>query len=85
LESRAENRDETNLIRKVCKEYQITQTELSKRLEVPRGTLGRWVSEDNIPRGFEIALKLMLENKKLRKQLKALELFKEAIREMENI
>ncbi len=34
-------------------------TELSKDQKYLAGTLGRWVSEDNIPRGFEIALKLM--------------------------
>jgi DNA-binding XRE family transcriptional regulator len=76
---------EENLIKKVCKEYEITQTELAKRLEIPRGTIGRWVSNGNIPRGVTIALNLMLENKELKDKLVALKLFKEAIRALDDI
>jgi DNA-binding XRE family transcriptional regulator len=76
---------EENLIKKVCKEYEITQTELAKRLEIPRGTIGRWVSNGNIPRGVTIALNLMLENKELKDKLLALKLFKEAIKALDDI
>ena len=79
------DKKEENLIKKVCKEYGITQTELSKRFDIPRGTLGRWASEGNIPRGFKIALDLMLENKELKNKLTALKLFKEAIKELDKI
>ena len=70
---------EENLVKQVCKEYEITQTELAKRLDVPRGTIGRWTSDDNIPRGMSIALNLMLENKELKDKLLAVKRFKEIL------
>jgi DNA-binding XRE family transcriptional regulator len=70
---------EKNLVKRVCKEYGITQTELAKKLDVPRGTIGRWASEKNIPRGMEIALNLMLENKELKDKLIVLKLFKDVL------
>ena len=76
---------EENLVKKVCKEYGITQTELSKRLDIPRGTIGRWTSDGNIPRGITIALNLMLENKELKNKLIALKLFKDAIKALDKI
>jgi DNA-binding XRE family transcriptional regulator len=79
-----EDREE-NLVKKVCNEYNITQTELAKRLDIPRGTVGRWSSDGNIPRGIGIALNLMLENKELKNKLVALKLFKDAIKALENI
>ena len=70
---------EENLVKQVCKEYEITQTELAKRLDVPRGTIGRWTSEGNIPRGMSIALNLMIENKELKEKLLAVKRFKEIL------
>jgi len=70
---------EENLVKKVCQEYGITQTELAKKLDVPRGTIGRWVSEENMPRGMKIALNLMLENKELKDKLVVLKLFKDVL------
>ena len=70
---------EENLVKQVCKEYEITQTELAKRLDVPRGTIGRWTSEGNIPRGMSIALNLMIENKELKEKLSAVKRFKEIL------
>jgi DNA-binding XRE family transcriptional regulator len=70
---------EENLVKQVCKEYEITQTELAKRLDIPRGTLGRWTSDGNIPRGMFIALNLMLENKELKEKLLAVKRFKEIL------
>ena len=70
---------EKNLVKQVCKEYGITQTELAKKLDIPRGTMGRWSSDENIPRGMSIALSLMLENKELKDKLLAIKLFKEVL------
>jgi len=70
---------EENLVKQVCKEYGITQTELAKKLDIPRGTMGRWSSDENIPRGMSIALSLMLENKELKDKLLAIKLFKEVL------
>ena len=74
--------NEENLVKKVCQEYEITQTELAKRLDVPRGTLGRWTSDGNIPRGMSIALHLMIENKALKEKLLAVKRFKEILDEI---
>ena len=73
---------EENLVKQVCQEYEITQTELAKRLDVPRGTIGRWTSDGNIPRGMSIALNLMLENKELKDKLLAVKRFKEILDEI---
>ena len=70
---------EENLVKRVCKEYNITQTELAKKLDIPRGTLGRWTSNGNIPRGMSIALNLMIENKELKEKLLAVKHFKEIL------
>ena len=70
---------EENLVKRVCKEYGITQTELAKKLDIPRGTLGRWTSDGNIPRGMSIALNLMIENKELKEKLLAVKHFKEIL------
>jgi len=73
---------EENLVKQVCQEYEITQTELAKRLDIPRGTIGRWTSDGNIPRGISIALNLMLENKELKDKLLAVKRFKEILDEI---
>ena len=70
---------EESLVKRVCNEYKITQTELAKRLDIPRGTLGRWTSDGNIPRGMSIALNLMIENKELKEKLLAVKRFKEIL------
>jgi len=70
---------EENLVKQVCEKYKITQTELAKKLDVPRGTVGRWSSEGSIPRGMSIALNLMIENKELKEKLSTIKNFKELL------
>ena len=70
---------EESLVKQVCKEYGITQKELAIKLDIPRGTLGRWASNDNIPRTAEIALNLMLENKELQNKLNSFKDFKNTL------
>ena len=76
------NKKEENLIKKVCKEYGITQTELSKMLDIPKGTIGRWNSTNKIPKTAELALKLMIENKQLKDELKSIQSFKKVLKEL---
>ena len=61
---------EENLIKKVCKEYGMTQIELAMELDIPRGTISRWVSTKNIPRTAELALNLMLKNRELENKIR---------------
>ena len=70
---------EENLVKQVCKEYGITQTELGEKLDIPRGTISRWVSTKNIPKTAELALNLMIKNRELENQLQSFKLFRDAL------
>ena len=72
---------EENLVKRVCKEYNLTVNELSEKLEIPKGTVGRWSSSQKIPKTAEIALSLMLENKKLKDKLTNVNIFKESLKD----
>ena len=63
--------DETNMVKKVCKELEINQSELSQRLGVSTSAISEW-NKGNIPKMAELALKLMLENREQRNQLKSI-------------
>jgi DNA-binding XRE family transcriptional regulator len=76
------DKNEDNLVKKVCKEYNITQAELSKMLDIPKGTIGRWNSTNKIPKTAELALKLMIENKQLKDELKGIQNFKRVLKEL---
>ena len=73
------DKKEENLIKKVCKEYGITQAELSKMLDIPKGTISRWVSTSKMPKTAELALNLMLKNRELENKLNSFKAFKEAL------
>ena len=72
--------NEENLVKKVCKEYNITPKELAEELNIPKGTIGRWSSSDKIPKTAEIALNLMLENKELKDKLIDINSFKKSLK-----
>ena len=72
-------KEEISIVKKVCREYGITQIELAKRLDIPRGTISRWVSTGNIPRTANLALNLMIKNRELERQLDTFRAFKEAL------
>ncbi|MCT7513691.1 helix-turn-helix domain-containing protein [Aliarcobacter cryaerophilus] len=59
---------EENIVKKVCKEFNITQAELSRKLDVSSATVSDW-SKGNIPKMAELALVLMLENKEIKEHL----------------
>ena len=73
---------EENLVKQVCKAYDITQTELGEKLDIPRGTISRWVSTNNIPKTADLALNLMLKNKELENQLEIFKLFRDALNKL---
>lgn len=52
-----------NIVKKVCAELGISQAELGRQLDVPASTVGTWAS-GKIPKMAEVALELMLENKR---------------------
>jgi len=71
-----------NLVKKVCREFNVNQKELADMLDIPHSTVGRWTSTGNIPRTAKLALELLLENKKLRKQVEVLKLLKQTLDEL---
>lgn len=60
-----------NIVKKVCKELNISQAELGRQLDVPSSTVGTWAS-GKIPKMAEVALTLMLENKQKDEILQAI-------------
>ncbi|MFK0391608.1 helix-turn-helix domain-containing protein [Campylobacter jejuni] len=62
---------EENIVKKVCKELNITQRQLSEMLEIPESTIARWKSGD-LPRLTELFLKTMLENIELKRKLETI-------------
>lgn len=68
--------NEENIVKKVCKEFNITQKELAEMLDIPQATMSRW-QNDNIPKMAKLALELMIENNNFKKGSEAL---KEAFR-----
>ncbi|EAH7209533.1 helix-turn-helix transcriptional regulator [Campylobacter jejuni] len=62
---------EENIVKKVCKELNITQAELGRQLDVPASTINTWAS-GKIPKMAEVALTLMLENKQQKEILEAI-------------
>lgn len=60
-----------NIVKRVCKELNITQAELGRQLDVPASTINTWAS-GKIPKMAEVALTLMLENKQQKEILEAI-------------
>ncbi|AJC87771.1 helix-turn-helix domain-containing protein [Campylobacter insulaenigrae] len=60
-----------NIVKKVCKELDITQAELGRQLDVPASTINTWAS-GKIPKMAEVALTLMLENKQQKEILETI-------------
>lgn len=54
---------EENIVKKVCKELNITQKELAEMLDVPQGTVNRWASSNDIPKMAYLALTQMIKLK----------------------
>ncbi|MGM8975659.1 helix-turn-helix domain-containing protein [Campylobacter jejuni] len=65
---------EENIVKKVCKELNITQAELGRQLDVPASTINTWASS-KIPKMAELALNLLIENKTLKEKLEIFKLF----------
>ncbi|EPX7483660.1 helix-turn-helix domain-containing protein, partial [Campylobacter coli] len=66
-----EKMEKENIVKKVCKELNITQRQLSEMLEIPESTIARWKSGD-LPRLTELFLKTMLENIELKRKLETI-------------
>ena len=92
IEFKAENGDDLyvvewhyekqNIVKRVCKELDITQRELAEIIKVNAGTPAQWVSKGEVPPTYQYLLELMLENKHLKEKIAKLTAFKELLNEI---
>ena len=92
IEFKAENGDDLyvvewhyekqNIVKRVCKELNITQRELAEIIKVNPGTPAQWVSKGEVPPTYQYLLELMLENKHLKEKIAKLTAFKELLNEI---
>jgi len=64
-----------NIVKRVCKELNITQKELAERLGVNNGTVRQWSSQKEPPQWAVNFMNLLIENKNISSKL---ELFQKA-------
>ena len=67
----AGEKETENIVKKVCRELNITQRELAERMEIPESTIARWKSGD-IPRLAELYLNALLENIEIKAKLETI-------------
>ncbi|MBL1280088.1 MAG: hypothetical protein COA33_007445 [Fluviicola sp.] len=65
--SKTRKRTKTNVVKKVCKELDITQKNLANILEVPEGTVSSWAVKNEIPRLGRKAIEFYIQNQKNQK------------------
>ncbi|EAJ2862359.1 helix-turn-helix domain-containing protein [Campylobacter coli] len=76
--------EKENIVKKVCKELNITQKELSEILGVHLTTIQKWVANDNdLPLQVKKSLNLVLENHHLKIRLKTLDEFVRLFKELQ--
>ena len=73
----------TNIIKRVCYELGITQRELAERMKVNEVTVRQWSSKGEVMPNVEVTLNLLLENHRLKAQLKDLKSFAELIKSLQ--
>jgi len=67
---------QVKLIERVKKELGISNMELSRRLKVGSSSISEWGNgKRNIPYGTLVAIELMIENQKLKKDLEVVDAF----------
>ena len=72
---------EENIVKKVCKEFNITQKELAEMLDVLPTNISNWAN-GQIPRMAQVALEQMLEIKTLNNKLETLKAFKNLLNDL---
>ncbi|KAA6229959.1 helix-turn-helix transcriptional regulator [Campylobacter sp. LR264d] len=71
-----------NLLKKTCKELNITQSELAKLLGYHFTSFSKW--SNKIPKNSEITLNLLIENHRLKKQIAEFKNALRVLRDLEN-
>ena len=71
---------QVTLIERAKKELSISNMELSKKLKVGNSSISEWANgKRNIPYGTLLAIELMTENQKLKKDLEVIDAFSSLI------
>lgn len=81
--SKLEEQNNENIVKRVCKELGITQRELAERMKVNEVTVRQWSSKGEVMPNVEVTLNLLLENHRLKAQLKDLKSFAELIKSLQ--
>ena len=69
-----------NIVQEVCEELNISHAELAKKLKIGRSSISEWKNGTRkIPNGTLLAMQLLIENNKLKKDLKVIEDFKKML------
>jgi DNA-binding transcriptional regulator YiaG len=63
------------LVEKVLEVYGMTLPEFAKHIDLPKTTMQTWLDNNKVPRGGEIMLNLLIENKKLKEQVEVTKQF----------
>lgn len=71
-----------NIVKRTCKELNITQRELAERIKVNQGTPAQWVTKGEVPPTYQYLLEIMLENKELKEKIEKLTAFKKLLDEI---
>ena len=75
---------EENIVKRVCKELNLTQRELAEIIKVNSGTPAQWVTKGEVPPTYQYLLELMIENKHLKEKIAKLATFKELLNEIQS-
>ena len=81
--SKLEEQNNENIVKRVCKELGITQRELAERMKVNEVTVRQWSSKGEVMPNVEVTLNLLLENHRLKAQLKDLKSFAKLIKSLQ--
>jgi len=74
--------DETNMVKKVCKEMNISQSDLARQLDVTTAAVAQWGSKE-IPKMAKKTLEFMLKSYKQEQQLNAIREFYRVLHEID--
>jgi DNA-binding transcriptional regulator YiaG len=77
--TRTKKKNKNNVVKKVCKELNITQKELAKILEIPEGTVSSWAVKNEIPRLGKKAIEFYILSIKNQKIIESYRSFRELL------
>ncbi|WP_119184020.1 helix-turn-helix domain-containing protein [Aliarcobacter lanthieri] len=73
---------EINIIKKTCKEFNMTQKELAEKLGIKEQSLRNMTSSNKITEQVEKTINLLIENNELKKQLTDYNILKEVLKNL---